>query len=390
MYQSEQEKFERILASLHEAALDDTRFPTASALIDDALGVHGNCLGLGDVPSGDDIRICYAGFFYHGQRRREWEREYLDVYYPLDERIPRLLHLPDSELVLMSELYTEEELNTSVVHNDFSTRVHARNSISVLLDGPNGSRILWVVNDPVDNNDWSSTQLDSIRRLLPHIRRYVCARQAFDDAGALGASLTELLETTESGIIQLDLRGRIVEMNDRARELLRTGDGLFDKDGFLFARTPEDNAQLQELLNRALQPFRTQGVGGSTMVRRTSALPLVLQVHPVVLQETNFHVWPVAALVLVVDPERRTNIDPALAKEALGLTVTESQVAVMLAEGMSAREIALATGRKESTLRWHVKNILSKLGLSRQAELVRLLLPLANAPGSRDRRRNQP
>ena len=71
MYQSEQEKFERILASLHEAALDDTRFPTASALIDDALGVHGNCLGLGDAPSGDDIRICYAGFFYHGQRRRE-------------------------------------------------------------------------------------------------------------------------------------------------------------------------------------------------------------------------------------------------------------------------------------------------------------------------------
>ena len=130
--------------------------------------------------------------------------------------------------------------------------------------------------------------------------------------GALGASLTELLETTESGIIQLDLRGRIVEMNDRARKLLRTGDGLFDKDGFLFARTPEGNAQLQELLNRALQPFRTQGVGGSTMVRRTSALPLVLHVHPVVLQETNFHVWPVAALVLVVDPESRTNIDPGL------------------------------------------------------------------------------
>ena len=56
-------------------------------------------------------------------------------------------------------------------------------------------------------------------------------------------------------------------MNDRARDLLRTGDGLFDARGFLFARTPEDNTHLQGLLRRALPPFGTQGVGGSTMVR---------------------------------------------------------------------------------------------------------------------------
>ena len=61
--------------------------------------------------------------------------------------------------------------------------------------------------------------------------------------------------------------GRIVEMNDRARDLLRTGDGLFDARGFLFARTPEDNTHLQGLLRRALPPFGAQGVGGSTMVR---------------------------------------------------------------------------------------------------------------------------
>ncbi len=387
---SEREAFERILASLHEAALDDTRWSTASALIDDFLGVHGNCLGLGDLHSGKDIQIYFAGFFYHGQRRREWEREYLDVYYPLDERVPRLRHLPDSKLVHTADLYTEQELKTSVVHNDFSTRSHAQNSILVRLDGPNGSRILWVVNDPVDGDDWSSAQFDSVRRLLPHIRQYVRVRQALAGAGALGASLTELLDTTGSGIIQLDRRGRIVEMNDRARDLLRTGDGLFDEDGFLFARAPEDNTHLQGLLKRALPPFRAQGVGGSTMVRRSSALPLLLHVNPVGRQETDFRVWPVAALVLVVDPASRTRIDPAVAGEALGLTGMESQVAVLLVEGMSVREIAAAMGRKESTIRSHVKHMFAKHGLSRQAELVRLVLSLANVPESRDQRRKQP
>lgn len=383
-----QEAFERILSLMHEAALDDTHWPTASALIDDALGVHGNCLVYGDANSREDIRIYYAGFFYHGQRHPEWEREYFDVYFPLDERIPRLLQLPDSRLVHMTDLFTEEELKTSAVYNDFSTRVHAQNSIDVRLDGPDGSCITWGVNDPVDGSGWSSARLDSIRRLLPHIRQYVSFRHALSGAGALGASFMELLDTTGSGIIQLDRRGRIVEVNDRARDLLRTGDGLFDERGFLFARTPEDNDRLQEMLKRALPPFRTQGVGGSMVVGRPSALPLVLHVNPVDRQESDIRVWPVAALMLVVDPAGRRRIDPAMAGAALGLTEMESRVAVLLAEGMSVSNIAAATGRKETTIRWHVRNMFTKLGLSRQAELVRLLMPLAGVSESRDRRQD--
>ena len=106
-------------------------------------------------------------------------------------------------------------------------------------------------------------------------------RQALGSAGALGASLTEMLDTTGAGIIHLDRHGQIVEMNDRALDLLRTGDGLFDDRGFLFARTPTDNAKLQGVLNRALPPLGTQGVGGSTVVRRASALPLAVHVNPV-------------------------------------------------------------------------------------------------------------
>ena len=61
----------------------------------------------------------------------------------------------------------------------------------------------------------------------------------------------------------------------------------------------------------------------------------------------------------------------------------ESRVAVLLAEGMNVREVAAATGRKESTIRSHVKHMFAKHGLSRQTELVRLVLSLASAPESR-------
>ena len=231
---------------------------------------------------------------------------------------------------------------------------------------------------------WSSGQLDSIRRLLPHIRQSVLVQHALAGAGALGASLATLLDSTGLGVVQLDGRGRIVVANDRARNLLRTGDGLMDEGGFLYADTPADNGELQGLLTRALPRFGGRGVGGSTTVRRSSALPpLVLHVNPVGRRESDLRVWPVAAVVLVVDPASQTRIDPAVAAAALGLTGMESRVAVLLAEGISVREIAAATGRGESTIRTHVKHMFAKHRVSRQADLVRLVLSLAGTPESR-------
>ncbi len=380
---SERDAFDRILGSLHEAALDDAHWPATSALIDDAFRANGNSLVFGEGRPEEGIQIFHAGFFYRGQRHRELEREYFDGYYPRDERVPRLRELPDSRLVPVRDLYTEKELKTSPAYN-FLSRGHAQKGLNVRLDGPSGTRIVWVVNDPVDADGWSSAQIESIRRLLPHIRQYVSVRQALAGTEALGASLDELLASTGTGVVQLDWRGRIVAANDLARELLRTGDGLFDERGFLLARSSAEDAGLQRLLARALPSFGGQGAAGSMTVRRSAAVaPLVLHVNPVDRREGEFRAGPVAALVLVTDPGGATRIDPRSVAATLGLTPMQSRVAALLAEGKTVREVAAATGRRVSTIRWHVQHIFTKHGIRRQAELVRLVLSLAGAPDAR-------
>ena len=301
---NERDAFDRILASLHEAALDDARWAETSALIDDAFRAKGNSLVVGDGGSDEGVQIFYAGFFSHGQRHREFERLYFDVYHARDERVPRIRQLPDSQLIHVRDLYTDMELKTSATYNEALLLSEQQNSINVRLDGPNGSRIVWAIHDPIDTDGWSSPQIELIQRVLPHIRQCVSVRYALASAGALvGASLDELLATAGSGIVQLDWRGRILAANDRARDLLRTADGLFDKRGFLFARSSADNADLQRLLTRALPPFGRQGAAGSMKVRRSAGLqPLMLHVNPVGRRDTHFRTGPVAALVLVVDP----------------------------------------------------------------------------------------
>ena len=379
----ERDPFERIVAALYEAAFDHAAWSTTFGLIDEALGTHGSGMVVGDGDEAEDVRIFSMWQFYRGQRNRELEREYYEDYYPQDERVPRIRRAPDSRLLHTTELFTEEELKTSATFNEVLARGHGQNGIHVRLDGPNRSRIVWVVNDPVDEGGWSSGRLDTIRRLLPHIRQCVRVRQALAGAGALGATLTDLLESTGLGIVQLDGRGRIVEANDCALDLLRTGDGLCDKGGCLFAITPEVDDDLQWLLARALPPVGEPGAGGSMLMKRSSDLPrLMLHVIPARPHEADFRSGPVEAFVVVIDPQRRLDIDLDVVEVALGLTEMEGQVALLLAQGLTVREVAAATERRESTIRSHVKRVFTKHGLSRQADLVRLVLSLAGAPRS--------
>ncbi len=371
---SDQDAFERILASLYDAMLDPAQWQETSALIDEACGTKGNALGIGEGPQ-DDIRVISAGLYYGGQRREDLEREYLDIYHPIDECVPRFRQLPDSHLAHTTDLYTAEELKTSPTYNELMHRASAQDSLHVRLDGPDGSHIAWVSADPVAPDGWDFTRLMLLKGLLPHIRQFVRVQQALAKTEALGTSATDLLDNPRIGVIHLDRRGRIVAANDRARAILRYGDGITDRGGVLRARVPVDHVRLERLVAAALPTSSAATVSGSMLLRRAAILsPFVVHIKPVVAPHMDFGAQRIAALVLLVEPGRQSRIDPSLAAETLGLTPAESQVAVWLAEGKTVREIAVETKRQERSIHWHLQQIYHKLGISRQADLVRLVL----------------
>ena len=278
---SQQDKFDRIIASLHEAMLGDAHWRDTSALIDDTCGMKGTHLVIVDEHAPNPPEWVFEKLYYHGELLEELGLEYANDFFPHDERIPRMLRLPDSHVVRVTDLLTESELKTSPTFNDLLCRTSGRNGLNMRMNGPNGLHILWAIADPVEPNGWRSGQIDMIRRLLPHIRQFVRVRQALAGAEALGETLTELLDNKGVGVLYLDRRGMIVTANDRARKVLRRGDGLSDRGGFLRARLAAEDIRLQRLLARAVRQFGGVAASGSMTTRRSTALPrLALHVNP--------------------------------------------------------------------------------------------------------------
>ena len=368
--------FERILASLYDAMLDDVHWPATTALIDAACGSTSNVLLIGEGPP-DDIRVLTAGLYIRGQRHEDLEREYLEVYHPNDERVPRLRQLPDSHLVHVTDLYTAEELKTSPTYNEILPRARYQNGLNVRLDGPDRSHISWGLGDPVASDGWGSSEIAMIRKLLPHIRQFVRVRQTLVRAQTRDTTVTTLLDNPRIGVLHLDRRGQIIEVNDRARSILRHGDGLSDRDGVLCARKAADRLRLERLVASALPASGAVAVSGSMLLGRSSGSPpFVVHVKPVAVPQPDYGARHVAALILIIEPKSQHRIDPDLVAGTLGLTPMESRVAVGLAEGKSVRDMAEAMGRTQGSIYWHLKQIYQKQPISRQADLVRLVLSI--------------
>ena len=372
---SQGDLFRRTLALLQRAALEDGYWLSAAACFNEATGTRGHGLGFGPGHPDRDGDLLALRFVFGRRRREDWERVYTRDYMTRDERLPAWDRLASGEVAPTGELLTGSERKTSAVYNEMLRDMRGQDGLNVRLDGPAGTHIVVALADSIETAGWSSGQVEMIERLLPHMGHSIGVRQALVDARAYGETLAGLLDNAGTCAIQLDRRGRVVEANDVAREILLQGDALIDPGGFLRAARPAENAELQQLLAGALPPFGGQVVGGSLVIRRPSpSKTLIVHVNPVGAELTAGRTHRVAAVVLAVSPESRVRVDPDLVASAL--TPAESRLAVLLAAGHTVRDIAAATGRKERSVHWLLQQIFRKQGIGRQAELLRRVLSM--------------
>ena len=78
---SEQDKFERTLVSLSEAALDDSELIATAAMINDLTSVRWHSIRYGDPISVDGPEVYFVRFVAGTERREDWEHVYFSEYW---------------------------------------------------------------------------------------------------------------------------------------------------------------------------------------------------------------------------------------------------------------------------------------------------------------------
>ena len=286
--------FERIVATLQEAALDDAAWPRALALIGDACAMHSSHLAV--VDAGEKGPEYVFGMWRGpGGALDALEREYAEHYFAADERVRRLLMMPAGSLVHIADLYTASEQSTSPVCTEFLPRWGLENQISVRLNALDGLHLFWTVTRTGAQGGWRAAQRGILARLLPHIRGAVLMRQALAKADARAAALTPLLDAPPARVLLVDRRGRLAHANAAARRLLAEGTLLRERGGMLHA-TPDAENRLRQLLAQSLPKPGRQPQPGELNLDPTGAV-VPLRVAPVVISKMDFGARRVAAVL---------------------------------------------------------------------------------------------
>jgi DNA-binding CsgD family transcriptional regulator len=188
----------------------------------------------------------------------------------------------------------------------------------------------------------------------------------------------EALNFLGIGLIVCNVFGQLLLANQTAEEFLTARDGLaLNSDRVLCAVRP-CRPSVEEVVQRAASAVLDKEVGSKdaalSVLRPSNKRALTVLVRSVTSASKAVNSAQPAALVLILDTALPVQTIAVELQQLYGFTSTEARLANLLMEGAALDDCCEQLGICRSTGCTHLKRIFKKTGVSRQSELVTLLL----------------
>ena len=217
-----------------------------------------------------------------------------------------------------------------------------------------------------------------VGRLGPHLARAFEVNERLGAASAAEATLEAIIGRVDGAAILVSAGGRVVTMNAAGEALARSGSliKISKGEGRLSFSNPDDDGAYAGLLRTALDSaakggplaFRAAGDPAGTAIT-------VLPLRPL----TSFAAGGAGAMALIVVRmgEKAQSLPKDVMRSLYRLTAAESDVASLIASGLSVAEAAETLEVSKVTVRNQLAAAMAKMGVNRQAELVAAVAALS-------------
>ncbi|MDV4156448.1 helix-turn-helix transcriptional regulator (plasmid) [Rhizobium leguminosarum] len=287
--------------------------------------------------------------------------------------IPRLSFVPVGQGVCGDEIFPREDLLKSEFYNDWlKGQAQCETSIGVsIIREETRTFVLSTCTSSADP-DFNKEAAGRYTILAPHLKRAFDFIRKRDLLAPERQTTQTLFDSIGVGLIYVSEQGRARQWNKSAEALMAAG--------FPVHVAPSGKLELQCERSAAVLDFLTSRKGVQSRPHTAIAKGKDKASYRITLLRlqtdafTEFLEGPTVAVIvepLVATPlnERRDFL-----MEAYKLTATEIRIASSIASGHSPKEVAIADHISYETVRTHLRNIYSKLGVNSRVGLVALLM----------------
>jgi DNA-binding CsgD family transcriptional regulator len=278
--------------------------------------------------------------------------------------------------IAITDLIPFEELTQTEIYRQWAQPQGFVDFISAVLDRTTISAAIFGVFRHERNGVVDDRARRQMRLIAPHIRRAVLIGRMFEFKAAEVATFVDTLNGLSAGMYLVDAEGRLIHANAAGSAILAASDILSSAGGRLVACDTRVQRTLRDV-------FAAAGQGDAALGVRGIAVPLIGKngeryvAHALPLTSgarRRAGIVHVAAAALFV---RRAALVASSTSQVIGetfrLTPTELRVLLAIVEVGGIPEVATAFGVADTTVRTHVNRLFEKTGVTRQADLVKLV-----------------
>lgn len=290
-----------------------------------------------------------------------------------NERPARLFAKQHAGFLTDLDVFSPSELDRTPIFTDFLRPRGLGWGVASAITVPNGDRIAFNVERAYTDGPVPASIVQRLDAIRPHLAR----------AATLSARMrlqvvhvaADVLEMVGLSAVVLGQLGQALAMNGSCQALL----GTMARDGRRFSLA---NAAADTLLLEALQGLSTAAIPSARSIpipANEGEPPTVVHVLPV--KRSARDLFSAASAILIMTPLARDQLpDLSILEGLFDLTPAEARVARGIVGCDTVDEIARLGGISPHTVRTHLKNVMAKTGVSRQAELVRLFSAAVTPP----------
>jgi DNA-binding CsgD family transcriptional regulator/PAS domain-containing protein len=307
----------------------------------------------------------------HPENGKEIEAAYKTTWYKSDP----FVNLPPERAVLIADVMSNREWQDSVYFREFlqgamPADAHHGMGVDIVTSAGAICRLRlfrYPELPPFDVEDKAR-----LANLVPHIKQALTLAAQATRNEAEREIYEEGLDGLNIGVVVLDERGQLLRANPVACRLLTAGDGLRRSGRELEACTPSETRELRRLLSDATAD--SSGVAAMSLSRPSGRRKLAAVVRRIPMVEESEGKARPACAIFLRDPDAPARPAQDMARQLFDFTPAEANFAVELVNGLSLDEAAIKLGIRRNTARAHLRSIFMKADVTRQSELIRVLL----------------
>jgi len=367
----------QLIPAIYEATITPSYWETFLKLLCEVTEADSACISYSDASSAESGSIAHYGCSI------EMVRDLTGNHYLKTPIMLRHMQLNQTEEEADASQYYPGGANESFISEDFYTQWMQPNNIyyiggRVILDELNRKASISLHRTKKKGN-WEQEELALLSEIAPHLRRALNIHAEFTRLKLQQDALLKGLDKLVIGLILFNAKADVVYINPTARSIIETHPAL----SIIGHRISAHNAEEDQLLASTISNVanidpddswrQSVGIG---LTHPDVSIPLPILVTPMhahqLTSELEYEGAKVAAFLS--DPNQSQPISADSLISVYNLSPAEAHVAIGIANGLSIDEIALSSHHSTHTIRSHLKSTFKKIGVSRQSELVKILL----------------